>query len=280
VSLFDYSACPVCSRELVGDIIQIGPNKYHQGCFKCSKCHNPVIDGRIFLIDGKAICDKCKANAGGLVCAACNKPIIGKGLEALDMIFHPSCFVCDNCKKPFPGGNFIELDRKPYCQPCADEIELMRAERCTECKKPLQGKVTRLFGKYWHFGCYKCSKCRQPIIDAYYSTYDRPLCLNCLNSDINQVVANTTHAPFSVKEGAKKIQRELPELFKAAKIIGERTPNQSLSNDLLAISRDLANGLQELVHSISTSNVAQPESIGLMDQYLELMALANQKIGV
>jgi LIM domain len=39
-----------------------------------------------------------------LQCAACGDNIFNEMVEALDAQYHVSCFVCGNCRKPFPDG--------------------------------------------------------------------------------------------------------------------------------------------------------------------------------
>lgn len=39
---------------------------------------------------------------------------LGETVEAFDLSWHVSCFVCTTCGKPFENGKFINLERKPY----------------------------------------------------------------------------------------------------------------------------------------------------------------------
>jgi hypothetical protein len=55
-------------------------------------------------------------------CAKCQKPIANEGIDALDRVWHPQCFTCSKCDCTFPDRNFVELNNKPYCQKCANQV--------------------------------------------------------------------------------------------------------------------------------------------------------------
>jgi hypothetical protein len=142
------------------------------------------------------------------VCGKCGTPVIGNGVEALDNVWHLQCFTCSKCGTTFPDGNFVELNNKPYCRPCANQVSRQQQQQqplqaqglssdvaggytegvtlCRGCEKPLQGDVAEISGNFWHKGCFKCTRCKKALIEGYYPFKEMPYCKECWH-----VVANT-----------------------------------------------------------------------------------------
>ncbi|MGB3216540.1 MAG: LIM domain-containing protein, partial [Anaerolineae bacterium] len=55
-------------------------------------------------------------------CAYCGKPVIGDYTTALGKAWHPSHFICAQCRQPFDGGSFYERNGKAYCKRDFDEL--------------------------------------------------------------------------------------------------------------------------------------------------------------
>jgi hypothetical protein len=53
----------------------------------------------------------------GPPCARCGEVVIGRVVSAMDKTFHPECFICLACNKPFPDGMFTEHENEAYCDP-------------------------------------------------------------------------------------------------------------------------------------------------------------------
>nr|XP_014346817.1 PREDICTED: transforming growth factor beta-1-induced transcript 1 protein [Latimeria chalumnae] len=68
------------------------------------------------------------------VCAACQKPIAGQVVSALDQTWHPEHFVCAHCQREMGGSNFFEKDGLPYCE--RDYFQLF-SPRCGLCNEPI-----------------------------------------------------------------------------------------------------------------------------------------------
>ena len=64
------------------------------------------------------------SQADAPVCGGCGKPTVGKRMSAMDQKWHPECFVCHHCGKPFSATDgFVESEGKPYHEQCLDELE-------------------------------------------------------------------------------------------------------------------------------------------------------------
>lgn len=57
-------------------------------------------------------------------CPLCSgEPLARQVVSALDRKWHPGCFVCQECKKPFDGGLFFKVDGKPFCSEHALDVD-------------------------------------------------------------------------------------------------------------------------------------------------------------
>jgi len=161
--------CAHCDKEMSGPVVETQGKRYHPACHDELKKSN-------------------NANKHGN-CAGCVKPITdGKPVEALDKKWHPQCFKCASCNAGFPDGSFVEgSDGKPYCNKCGgdgdsetNDVTWGPTDKCGGCPKPLGGVVTKVMGKYWHQGCFKCTKCGAGFTSGYFPFKDMPYCEPCL----------------------------------------------------------------------------------------------------
>jgi len=121
--------------------------------------------------DGRAI------NFTGPPCAACTEMVIGPVINAMDKQWHPECFVCAACKKPFKGGNFVEQDGKPYCD---DDFNNLFGPKCPNCTKPVTDKCINAIGKMYHPECFYCAGCGTELRGKPYKEDEgEPYCLVC-----------------------------------------------------------------------------------------------------
>ena len=68
------------------------------------------------------------------MCAACNKPILAKVVDALGKQWHPEHFTCVSCDTELGHVTYYESNGRPYCE--KDYHELY-APRCAYCNGPI-----------------------------------------------------------------------------------------------------------------------------------------------
>lgn len=71
------------------------------------------------------------------ICKACNQPIYGNYLSALNAHWHPEHFVCAGCGRRISETSFQLHDGAPYHAQCYRDLI---APRCAYCNKPLVGE--------------------------------------------------------------------------------------------------------------------------------------------
>lgn len=108
---------------------------YHALHFFCASCGDPFVDpkslarGRegtladpYMVHDGYAYCQRCDVRLWKPKCKGCKKGIGGDWVEAVGGVWHPECFSCVDCKRPFTGQYLLRDDgpqgEKAYCVEC------------------------------------------------------------------------------------------------------------------------------------------------------------------
>ncbi|KAJ3051761.1 hypothetical protein HK097_007224 [Rhizophlyctis rosea] len=155
--------CAYCSEVISDRCITALGSTWHPEHFFCCQCGKLFPPGAGFLEkDGMAYCEDDYFNLFAMKCAGCKKGLVGEYVSACGKEFHPGCFVCAECKQPFPSGTFFEQDGAPYCE--AHFQSRRGAVACSGCQRSIgsnQQTVTALGGKKFHlehFGCGYCGK--------------------------------------------------------------------------------------------------------------------------
>ena len=82
------------------------------------ECNQPFPNGMFFEYDGRPYCEKDFNKQRGTICGACQKPIVGRCITALNKKYHPEHFVCAHCTKQLLKTAFKEEKGKAYCTTC------------------------------------------------------------------------------------------------------------------------------------------------------------------
>jgi len=116
--------CWGCKKVIEGRITTAMDHSWHPSCFVCAECKNGFGGKSFFTKNGQPVCDNCHVNSAP-VCGGCTNKVTGRYLTAFDKKWHPECFICTECRKPFEGGKFKLLPYRPgvpFCAPCAETI--------------------------------------------------------------------------------------------------------------------------------------------------------------
>lgn len=171
--------CAYCSQPIIDKCVSALGKTWHPGCFNCCNCNSQFGDEGYHEMDGKAYCRDCYYDLYAPKCAGCGNAITDNYISALDGQWHPDCFVCYECRCPFVGGSFFDLEGKPYCE---THYHLKRGSLCAGCHKPIVGRcVTAMFRKFHpeHFVCAFCLK--QLNKGTFKEQNDKPYCHPCFD---------------------------------------------------------------------------------------------------
>ncbi|KAM6183488.1 actin-binding LIM protein 1 isoform 6-T6 [Erethizon dorsatum] len=119
----------------------------------------------------------------GTRCHGCGEFVEGEVVTALGKTYHPNCFACTICKRPFPPGDRVTFNgRDCLCQLCAQPMssspkEATCSSNCAGCGRDIKnGQALLALDKQWHLGCFKCRSCGKVLTGEYISKDGTPYC--------------------------------------------------------------------------------------------------------
>ncbi|XP_039402072.1 actin-binding LIM protein 1 isoform X13 [Mauremys reevesii] len=119
----------------------------------------------------------------GTRCNGCGEFVEGEVVTALGKTYHPNCFACTVCKRPFPPGDRVTFNgRDCLCQMCAQPMssspkEISSSSNCAGCGREIKnGQALLALDKQWHLGCFKCKACGKVLTGEYISKDGAPYC--------------------------------------------------------------------------------------------------------
>ncbi|CAI4231881.1 unnamed protein product [Auanema sp. JU1783] len=165
--------CNECKNSLnsgdVGVCTDHGKAKdiWHPGCFRCSTCHQLLVDMIYFYNDGKYYCGRHYADIHYPRCAGCDELIFAHEYTyAEEKSWHFDHFACYKCDLKLGGHRYMAVDEQPYCLPCYMEHY---AKKCESCESKIAPDEKRLHYKEYHWharqSCFQCQNCHKSLID-------------------------------------------------------------------------------------------------------------------
>ncbi|KTF76841.1 hypothetical protein cypCar_00047630, partial [Cyprinus carpio] len=156
-------------------------NSWHETCFTCQRCQQPIGTKSFIPKDNNNYCVPCYEKQFALQCVHCKKPITTGGVTYHDQPWHKDCFLCTGCKQQLSGQRFTSRDDFPYCLNCFCNLY---AKKCTACTTPISGlggsKYISFEERQWHNDCFNCKKCLVSLVGRGFLTErDDILCPDC-----------------------------------------------------------------------------------------------------
>jgi len=127
--------CIKCNKVITAGGVTYRNDPWHRECFTCTNCTKSLAGQRFTSRDDKPYCAECFGELFSKRCAACSKPITGKGglgstkfVAFETLAWHNECFFCHLCKDSMVGKGFIQDGDNIICPECArkkmiEEIE-------------------------------------------------------------------------------------------------------------------------------------------------------------
>jgi len=90
-------------------------------------------------------------------------------ISAMNEHYHPQCFVCYHCKKPFPNGKFVAFKGRAYCKSDFDWI-------CASCGVVITDDHVQRNSERFHPNCLKCDVCKKVVGSTHRVLNEKVLC--------------------------------------------------------------------------------------------------------
>ncbi|XP_071195741.1 actin-binding LIM protein 3-like isoform X5 [Salvelinus alpinus] len=176
--------CLRCREVCKGEVVRVQNVHFHVKCFTCQVCGCDLARSGFFQKGGEYICTEDYQRLYGTKCDSCEDFITGEVVSALGRTYHPKCFVCSMCRKPFPIGDRVTFcGKKCVCQQCSHSlvsnapVKIHGPSHCAGCKEEIKhGQSLLALEKQWHVSCFKCQTCGTVLTGEYISKDGIPYC--------------------------------------------------------------------------------------------------------
>ncbi|KAI5175070.1 Actin-Binding Lim Protein 1 [Manis pentadactyla] len=175
--------CHKCGEPCKGEVLRVQTKHFHIKCFTCKVCGCDLAQGGFFIKNGEYLCTLDYQRMYGTRCHGCGEFVEGEVVTALGKTYHPNCFACTICKRPFPPGDRVTFNgRDCLCQLCAQPMssspkDMPCSSNCAGCGRDIKnGQALLALEKQWHLGCFKCKSCGKVLTGEYISKDGAPYC--------------------------------------------------------------------------------------------------------
>ncbi|XP_008428537.1 actin-binding LIM protein 1a isoform X20 [Poecilia reticulata] len=175
--------CYKCGEPCKGEVLRVQNKHFHLKCFTCKVCGCDLAQGGFFMKNGEYLCMLDYQRMHGTRCNGCGDFVEGEVVTALGKTYHPSCFVCTICKRPFPAGDRVTFNGKDcLCQYCIEPMspgpkDILGSSNCSGCGRDIKnGQALLALERQWHLGCFKCKACGKVLTGEYISKDGAPYC--------------------------------------------------------------------------------------------------------
>uniref|UniRef100_A0A1A7WSA7 Actin binding LIM protein 1a n=1 Tax=Iconisemion striatum TaxID=60296 RepID=A0A1A7WSA7_9TELE len=175
--------CYKCKEPCKGEVLRVQNKHFHLKCFTCKVCGCDLAQGGFFMKNGEYLCMLDYQRMHGTRCNGCGDFVEGEVVTALGKTYHPACFVCTVCKRPFPAGDRVTFNGKDcLCQFCVEPMspgpkDVLGSSSCAGCGRDIKnGQALLALDRQWHLGCFKCKACSKVLTGEYISKDGAPYC--------------------------------------------------------------------------------------------------------
>ncbi|XP_076831150.1 actin-binding LIM protein 1a [Brachyhypopomus gauderio] len=176
--------CCTCGQVCRGEVLRVQDRHFHISCFTCKVCGCDLAQGGFFVKNGDYLCTLDYQQLHGTRCNTCGQFVEGEVVTALGKTYHPTCFACSTCKRPFPAGDRVTFNgRECLCQDCAEPLSpgptttISGPSTCAGCGRNIKhGQALLALDTQWHLGCFRCKVCGKVLTGEYISKDGAPYC--------------------------------------------------------------------------------------------------------
>ncbi|XP_026201866.1 leupaxin isoform X1 [Anabas testudineus] len=171
--------CAYCKGPINQNIVTALDQTWHPEHFFCTHCGGLFGPEGFLEKDGKPYCCKDFYHLFAPKCSGCGESVRENYLTAANGTWHPECFVCADCLKPFTDGCFMELDGRPLC---SLDFHSRQGTLCGGCGKPITGRCISALDRKFHPEHFVCAFCLRQLSQGIFKEQKgKPYCSTCFN---------------------------------------------------------------------------------------------------
>uniref|UniRef100_A0A667YGF1 Leupaxin n=2 Tax=Myripristis murdjan TaxID=586833 RepID=A0A667YGF1_9TELE len=171
--------CAYCKGAIMQNILTAMDQSWHPEHFFCAHCGGRFGDEGFLERDGKPYCTKDFYLLFAPKCSGCGESVKENYLTAANGTWHPECFVCADCLKPFSDGCFMELDGRPLC---SQHFHSRQGTLCGGCGEPITGRCIAALDRKFHPEHFVCAFCLRQLSQGIFKEQKgKPYCSGCHN---------------------------------------------------------------------------------------------------
>lgn len=171
--------CAYCQGPILQNIVTALDQTWHPEHFFCTHCGDLFGPEGFLEKDGKPYCCSDFYQLFAPKCSGCGEAVRENYLTAANGTWHPECFVCADCLKPFTDGCFMELDGRPLC---SMHFHSRQGTLCGGCGKPITGRCISALDRRFHPEHFVCAFCLRQLHHGIFKEQSgKPYCTSCFN---------------------------------------------------------------------------------------------------
>lgn len=169
--------CAYCKGPIVQNILTAMDRTWHPEHFFCAHCGERFGTDGYLEKDGKPYCKRDFYHLFAPKCSGCGDPVRENYLTAANGTWHPDCFVCSDCLKPFTDGCFMEMDGRPLC---SLHFHSRQGTLCGGCGEPISGRCISALDRKFHPEHFVCAFCLRKLNQGIFQEQNgKPYCTVC-----------------------------------------------------------------------------------------------------
>ncbi|EYB86643.1 hypothetical protein Y032_0275g1044 [Ancylostoma ceylanicum] len=170
--------CEACKQQIRGAYVLATGLAWCPEHFVCAYrgCGRRLLECGFVEENGLKYCEGCFEAHIAPRCAKCSKPIISDCLNAMQKKWHPTCFTCAHCHKPFGNTAFYLENGLAYCE---QDWNQLFTTKCVACKYPIEAgdRWVEALGNAFHSNCFNCTRCHSNLEgESFFAKNGQPYC--------------------------------------------------------------------------------------------------------
>ncbi|XP_030288186.1 leupaxin [Sparus aurata] len=171
--------CAYCKGPILHNILTALDQTWHPEHFFCTHCGGRFGPEGFLEKEGKPYCCKDFYHLFAPKCSGCGESVKENYLTAANGTWHPECFVCSDCMKPFTDGCFMEMDGRPLC---SLHFHSRQGTLCGSCGEPITGRCISALDRKFHPEHFVCAFCLRQLSQGIFKEQrGKPYCGPCFD---------------------------------------------------------------------------------------------------